>query len=122
MLVSSQQIIKLQFQRVSLLLLFFDKIDLFCSVIEITFTVFASYLVYWLGEELGISGVISVVVLGLKLRADSTSISPEVEKMVNSYYFLKLELKGKLSFVGLIQIGPSLLGNGKNLPPLFSIN
>ena len=50
------------------------------AMVEITITLAATYVTFYLGESvLKVSGVLAVVVLGLIVNAERTSISPEVE-------------------------------------------
>lgn len=50
------------------------------AMVEITITLASTYLTYYIGEEiLGVSGVLAVVMLGIEINSQRTSISPEVE-------------------------------------------
>ncbi len=50
------------------------------AMVEISITLASTYLTFYFGESvLGVSGVLAVVVLGLIVNAERTSISPEVE-------------------------------------------
>ncbi|CAC5362744.1 SLC9A10_11 [Mytilus coruscus] len=54
------------------------------ALIEITITLASTYLTYYIGEEfLKVSGVLAVVVLGVRMSAEKTMISPEVEKFLH---------------------------------------
>jgi sodium/hydrogen exchanger 10/11 len=47
----------------------------------------------------GCSGVVSCVILGLKMSSDSTSISPEVEKLVHHFWEMIGYLANTVLFV-----------------------
>lgn len=50
------------------------------AVVEITITMTATYVTYFVGDALlGVSGVLAVVTLGVEMNSRRTSISPEVE-------------------------------------------
>lgn len=50
------------------------------ALVEITITLAATYITFYLGEGLfGVSGVLAVVTLGIELNSRRTNISPEVE-------------------------------------------
>ena len=54
------------------------------AMVEITITLAATYLTFYFGEEvLGISGVLAVVMLGIEINQQKTSISPEVETFLH---------------------------------------
>ena len=54
------------------------------AMVEITITLAATYLTFYIGEEvLGISGVLAVVMLGIEINQQKTSISPEVEAFLH---------------------------------------
>ena len=56
------------------------------ALVEITITLAATYLTYYIGDIwLGVSGVLAVVVLGLIVNSEKTSISPEVEVFLHRY-------------------------------------
>ncbi|CAG7734239.1 unnamed protein product [Allacma fusca] len=57
------------------------------ATVEITITLVAAYLTYYIGEDiLGVSGVMAVVVLGITMGSERTSISPEVENFVHHFW------------------------------------
>ncbi|CAG7734240.1 unnamed protein product [Allacma fusca] len=57
------------------------------ATVEITITLVATYLTYYIGEDiLGVSGVMAVVVLGITMGSERTSISPEVENFVHHFW------------------------------------
>lgn len=56
------------------------------ALAEITITLAATYITYYIGEEfLKVSGVLAVVVLGLTISSEKTSISPEIEAFLHRY-------------------------------------
>ena len=56
------------------------------AMVEITITLASTYLTYYIGEEvLGVSGVLAVVMLGIEINSQKTSISPEVEVFLHKY-------------------------------------
>ena len=56
------------------------------ALVEITITLASTYLTFYIGEEvLGISGVLSVVMLGIVINSQKSSISPEVEVFLHRY-------------------------------------
>ena len=60
------------------------------ALVEITITVVATYLTFYIGEFiLGVSGVLAVAMLGLELSANKTSISPEQEVFLHRYVLYK---------------------------------
>ncbi|CAG7640037.1 unnamed protein product [Allacma fusca] len=83
------------------------KIAIFCvsvifndATVEITITLVAAYLTYYIGEAiLGVSGVMAVVVLGLVMSAERTSISPEVEVLVHHFWEMLGYLANTVLFV-----------------------
>ncbi|XP_023213509.1 sodium/hydrogen exchanger 8-like, partial [Centruroides sculpturatus] len=70
------------------------KLAVFClshifndAVIEITVTLSAAYLTYYLAEVvLHVSGLLAVVILGVVISAEKASISPEVEGFVHRFW------------------------------------
>ena len=58
------------------------------AMVEITITLASTYLTYYIGEEvLGVSGVLAVVMLGIEINSQKTSISPEVEVFLHKYVY-----------------------------------
>ena len=56
------------------------------ALVEITITLVATYLTYVIGEFVfGVSGVLAVVMLGIEINAQRTSISPEQEIFLQRY-------------------------------------
>ncbi len=50
------------------------------ALVEITITLVSTYLTYYIGEfVLKVSGVLAVVMLGMEINAQRTSISPETD-------------------------------------------
>ncbi|XP_023229059.1 sodium/hydrogen exchanger 10-like [Centruroides sculpturatus] len=88
------------------------KLAVFClshifndAVIEITVTLSAAYLTYYLAEVvLHVSGVLAVVILGVVISADEASISPEVEGFVHRFWEMLSYLANTVIFivVGLV--------------------
>ncbi|CAG7822907.1 unnamed protein product [Allacma fusca] len=70
------------------------KIAVYClslifndATVEITITLVAAYMTYYVGEDiLGVSGVMAVVALGITMGAEKTSISPEIEDFVHHFW------------------------------------
>lgn len=57
------------------------------AVVEITITLVATYITYYVGEAvLGVSGVMAVVILGITMSAEKTCISPDVEHEVHEFW------------------------------------
>lgn len=70
------------------------------SVIEITITLSAAYITYYLAETvLQVSGVLAVVALGVVISANKVSISPEVEEFVHSFWEMLSYLANTLIFI-----------------------
>lgn len=73
---------------------FMAKIAIFClsrvfndAVVEITATLVATYLTYYIGEAvLGVSGVMAVVLLGITMSSEKTCISPETEHELHDFW------------------------------------
>jgi len=64
-----------------------------------------TYLTFYIGEEfLQVSGVLSVVALGLALSAERTSISPEVEKFLHRFWGMLAYLANTLIFVLVVVV------------------
>ena len=60
------------------------------AMVEITITLVATYLTYYVGEFVfGVSGVLAVVMLGMEINAQRTSISPEQEVFLHRYVRLR---------------------------------
>lgn len=88
------------------------KLAVFClshifndAVIEITVTLSAAYLTYYLAEVvLNVSGVLALVILGLVISSDEASISPEVEGFVHRFWEILSYLANTVIFivVGLV--------------------
>lgn len=56
------------------------------ALVEITITLASTYLTFYVGEEvLGISGVLAVVMLGIEINSQKSSISPEVEVFLHRF-------------------------------------
>ena len=56
------------------------------ALVEITITLVSTYLTYYIGEFVfKVSGVLSVVMLGIELNAKKTSISPQQEIFLERY-------------------------------------
>eukprot|EP01135_Chromosphaera_perkinsii_P010654 Nk52_evm54s2192 gene=Nk52_evmTU54s2192 len=75
------------------------------ALVEITITVCMAYMAYFVGEAgLGVSGVLSVVALGLTINSERTNISPEVEHFLHSFWEMMAYLANTLIFliVGII--------------------
>ncbi|CAL8104179.1 unnamed protein product [Orchesella dallaii] len=70
------------------------KIAIFClcrifndAVVEITLTLVATYLTYYIGETVfHVSGVMAVVILGITMSSEKTCISPETEHEVHEFW------------------------------------
>ncbi|XP_033751585.1 sodium/hydrogen exchanger 10-like isoform X2 [Pecten maximus] len=83
------------------------KITLFClsrifndALTEITITLASTYITYYMGEVfLGVSGVLSVVVLGVAMNAQRTMISPEVEKFLHRFWETMAYIANTLIFI-----------------------
>ncbi|XP_071957219.1 sperm-specific sodium:proton exchanger-like isoform X2 [Antedon mediterranea] len=57
------------------------------ALVEITITLASTYLTFYIGESvLKVSGVLAVVVLGLVVNVERTSISPEVEVFLHRFW------------------------------------
>ncbi|XP_048585520.1 sodium/hydrogen exchanger 10 isoform X2 [Nematostella vectensis] len=70
------------------------------AMVEITITLVSTYLTFYIGEEvLGISGVIAVVILGIEVNAQKTSISPEVEVFLHRFWEMLAYLANTLIFI-----------------------
>ncbi|XP_071477800.1 sperm-specific sodium:proton exchanger-like [Diadema antillarum] len=70
------------------------------ALVEITITLAATYLTYYIGDVwLGVSGVLAVVVLGLIVNAEKTSISPEVEVFLHRFWEMLAYLANTLIFM-----------------------
>ncbi|XP_071121113.1 sperm-specific sodium:proton exchanger-like isoform X2 [Mytilus edulis] len=70
------------------------------ALIEITITLASTYLTYYIGEEfLKVSGVLAVVVLGVRMSAEKTMISPEVEKFLHRFWETLAYIANTLIFI-----------------------
>ncbi|XP_041472513.1 sodium/hydrogen exchanger 10-like [Lytechinus variegatus] len=70
------------------------------ALVEITITLAATYLTYYIGDVwLKVSGVLAVVVLGLIVNAEKTSISPEVEVFLHRFWEMLAYLANTLIFM-----------------------
>lgn len=70
------------------------------AVTEITITLASTYLTFYVVEVwCGMSGVMAVVVLGLTLSAERTSISPEVEAFLHRFWEMLAYLANTLIFM-----------------------
>lgn len=86
------------------------------ALTEITITLSVTYLTFYIGEEfLQVSGVLSVVALGLCLSAERTSISPEVEKFLHRFWEMLAYLANTLIFflVGVVITEKAIKGVDK---------
>ena len=83
------------------------------ALVEITITLVATYLTYVIGEFVfGVSGVLAVVMLGIEINAQRTSISPEQEIFLQRYGMVCCKYFVLTTSMGLIsnaQIGIALL-------------
>ncbi|KAK6191717.1 hypothetical protein SNE40_003328 [Patella caerulea] len=69
-------------------------------MVEITITLASTYATFYIGEELlEVSGVLAVVVLGVALSSMKTSISPEVEAFLHSFWETLAYLANTLIFI-----------------------
>ncbi|XP_070552787.1 sperm-specific sodium:proton exchanger-like [Ptychodera flava] len=70
------------------------------ALTEITITLASTYLTFYIGEGvLQVSGVLAVVMLGLIVNAEKTSISPEVEVFLHRFWEMLAYLANTLIFV-----------------------
>ncbi|XP_028411372.1 sodium/hydrogen exchanger 10-like isoform X2 [Dendronephthya gigantea] len=70
------------------------------AMVEITITLASTYLTYYIGEEvLGVSGVLAVVMLGIEINSQKTSISPEVEVFLHKFWEMLAYLANTLIFI-----------------------
>ncbi|OWF55657.1 sodium/hydrogen exchanger 10-like isoform X2 [Mizuhopecten yessoensis] len=70
------------------------------ALTEITITLASTYITYYMGEVfLGVSGVLSVVVLGVAMNAQRTMISPEVEKFLHRFWETMAYIANTLIFI-----------------------
>ncbi|XP_071100546.1 sperm-specific sodium:proton exchanger-like [Haliotis cracherodii] len=70
------------------------------ALAEITITLASTYITFYVGEEfLGVSGVLSVVVLGVVMSSKRTSISPEVETFLHRFWETLAYLANTLIFI-----------------------
>ncbi|XP_077865611.1 sperm-specific sodium:proton exchanger-like [Saccoglossus kowalevskii] len=70
------------------------------ALTEITITLASTYLTFYIGEGiLHVSGVLAVVVLGLVISIEKTSISPEVEVFLHRFWEMLAYLANTLIFV-----------------------
>lgn len=53
------------------------------ALIETSITIFAAYLVFWVSEEIQVSGVLAVVFLGLALSRAKAVVSPDIEQSLH---------------------------------------
>lgn len=86
------------------------------ALVEITITLAATYLTYYIGDIwLEVSGVLAVVVLGLIVNAEKTSISPEVEVFLHRFWEMLAYLANTLIFmmVGVVVTQKALVSVDK---------
>ncbi|XP_030844648.1 sperm-specific sodium proton exchanger isoform X1 [Strongylocentrotus purpuratus] len=86
------------------------------ALVEITITLAATYLTYYIGDIwLEVSGVLAVVVLGLIVNAEKTSISPEVEVFLHRFWEMLAYLANTLIFmmVGVVVTQKALVAVDK---------
>ncbi|XP_014671188.1 PREDICTED: sodium/hydrogen exchanger 10-like [Priapulus caudatus] len=70
------------------------------AITEITITLAATYVTFYVGEAvLEVSGVLAVVVLGITLSAERTVISPEVEGSLHRFWEMLAYLANTLIFI-----------------------
>ncbi|XP_077994372.1 sperm-specific sodium:proton exchanger-like [Glandiceps talaboti] len=70
------------------------------ALTEITITLASTYITFYIGEGvLKVSGVLAVVVLGLVVSVEKTSISPEVEVFLHRFWEMLAYLANTLIFV-----------------------
>ncbi|XP_074660935.1 sperm-specific sodium:proton exchanger-like [Tubulanus polymorphus] len=70
------------------------------AITEITVTLSVTYVIFYTGENfLFVSGVLAVVVLGVVMSADKTSISPEVEAFLHRFWQMLAYLANTLIFI-----------------------
>ncbi|XP_076372813.1 sperm-specific sodium:proton exchanger-like [Tachypleus tridentatus] len=70
------------------------------NIIEVTITLCVAYLTFYIGESvLGVSGVLAVLVVGVVLSREKTSISPEAEGTVHSFWEMLSYLANTLIFI-----------------------
>ncbi|CAH1803170.1 unnamed protein product [Owenia fusiformis] len=70
------------------------------ALTEITITLASTYVTYYIGEQfLKVSGVLAVVVLGVIVSAEKTSISPEVEAFLHRFWEMLAYLANTLIFI-----------------------
>ncbi|XP_033119377.1 sodium/hydrogen exchanger 10-like [Anneissia japonica] len=75
------------------------------ALAEITITLASTYLTFYIGESIiKVSGVLAVVVLGLVVNAERTSISPEVEVFLHRFWEVLAYVANTLIFflVGVV--------------------
>lgn len=75
------------------------------ALIEITLTVSASYITFYVAEAwLGVSGVLALVALGLETNLNRAHISPEVEKFLHWFWEMMAYLTNTVIFtlVGVV--------------------
>jgi len=70
------------------------------AITEITITLCSTYITFYIGEVwLNVSGVLAVVVLGLTVSSERTSISPEVEAFLHRFWEMLAYLANTLIFI-----------------------
>ncbi|XP_013420708.1 sodium/hydrogen exchanger 10 [Lingula anatina] len=70
------------------------------ALTEITITLACTYMTYFIGENFfGVSGVLAIVVVGVILNAERTSISPEVEAFLHRFWEMMAYLANTLIFI-----------------------
>jgi sodium/hydrogen exchanger 10/11 len=75
------------------------------ALIEITLTIAASYITFYVAEAwLGVSGVLALVALGLECNLNRAHISPEVEKFLHGFWEMMAYLTNTVIFtlVGVV--------------------
>jgi sodium/hydrogen exchanger 10/11 len=70
------------------------------ALIEITITLVSTYITYFIGEAYcQVSGVLSVVALGIEISSRKSNISPEVEKFLHRFWEMLGYLANTLIFI-----------------------
>jgi len=70
------------------------------ATVEITITLVSAYLTFYVGEEiLGVSGILAVVILGIVMNSERTSISPDSEHALHHFWEMVGYLANTVLFV-----------------------
>ena len=69
------------------------------AMVEITITLSATYVTYYLGEVLGVSGVLAVVMLGIEINLKQSSISPELQRFLHRFWEILAYLANTIIFL-----------------------